>query len=103
MAHGQLCDRLGGSLRGVLDGDAVGLGILDVDVVDTDAAADDELQFAGFACRINDGNANFGCGTNNENIKVLYLFCKLCRLIELFNDFMTLCAQCGNSILLHTV
>ena len=103
MSHCKLCNSIAGSAGSVHDLDTLFFGIFVVDIVDADAAADDELQFACFACRINDGNANFGCGTNNENIKVLYLFCKLCRLIELFNDFMTLCAQCGNSILFHTV
>ena len=39
MTHGQFCDGLRGSLRGVLDGDAVGLCILDIDVVNADTAA----------------------------------------------------------------
>ena len=46
MTHGQFCDGLRGSLRGVLDGDAVGLCILDIDVVNADTAADDQLQLA---------------------------------------------------------
>ena len=44
MAQCQLRNRLGGSARGVHDLDAVLFGILDVDVVHADTAADDELQ-----------------------------------------------------------
>ena len=69
MTHGQFCDGLRGSLRGVLDGDAVGLCILDIDVVDADAAADDELQLAALGL-VDVVGADLGLGADDDCVKL---------------------------------
>lgn len=51
MSHCKLCNSITGSAGSVHDLDTLFFGIFVVDIVDADAAADDELQFAGFACR----------------------------------------------------
>ena len=87
MAHGQLRDGLGGSLRGVLHGDAVFLGILHVDVVDADAAADDELQLAALGL-IDVVRADLGLGADDDRVKLAQGRAQLIRLVELLDDLM---------------
>ena len=103
MSHCKLCNCVAGSTGSVHDLDALGLGIFMVDIIDTNAAADDELEPSGLKSRVDDGSADLGSTPYYENIKILDLLCKLLGSIELFNDFVTLVAECCNSVFFHTV
>ena len=102
MTHGQLRHGLGGSLRGVLDGDAVCLGILDVDVVNADAAADDELQLAALGF-IDVVRADLGLGADDDCVKLTQGCAQLIRLIELLDDLVACLAQLRHCGLVHSI
>ena len=102
MPHCELCNGLRGSLRGVLDGDAVCLGILHVDVVDADAAADDELELA--ALRLVDVvGADLGLGADDDRVELAQGCAQLIGLIELLNDLVPQLAQLRHCLLVHTI
>jgi len=71
VSHGQLRNGLGGGARGVLDVDAVFLGIVHVDVVEADAAADDALQLAALGL-IDLLLADLGLGADDDNVEVAH-------------------------------
>ena len=102
MTHGQLRNRLGGSLRGVLYGDAVCLGVLDVDVVHADAAADDELELAALGL-IDVVGADLGLGADDDCIEIAQRGAELIRFIELLYDLVTHFTQLRHGGLIHTV
>ena len=102
MAHGQLRNGLGGSLRGVLDGDAVGLCILHIDVVHADAAADDELELAapGF---VNVVGTDLRLRADDDRVKLPQGCTQFFGGIELLHDLMTGLAQLRHGGLVHSV
>ena len=102
MAHGQLCDGLGGSLRGVLDSDAVGLGILHVDVVNADTAADDELQLAALGL-VDVVRADLGLGANDDCVKLTQGRAQFFRSIELLDDLVACLTQLRHCGLVHSI
>ena len=102
MAHGQLCHRLGGGAGGILHVDAVGLGIVHVDVVHTHAAADDQLQLAALG-RINVLLADLGLGADHGHVKPAQGLAQLIGLIELLHYLMAMLPQLRHSGLIHTV
>ena len=102
VAHGQLRDGLGGSLRGVLDGDAIGLGVLDIDVVHADAAADDELELAALGL-VDVVGANLGLGADDDCVELAQGCAQLFGSIELLNDLMACFTQLRHGLLVHTV
>ena len=102
MAHSQLCNGLGGGLRGVLDGDAVGFRILDIDVVDADAAADDELQLAALGL-VDVVGADLGLGADDDCVKLTQGRAQLIRLIELLDDLVACLAQLRHGGLVHSI
>ena len=102
MAHGQLCHRLGGGAGGILHVDAVGLGIVHVDVVHTHAAADDQLQLAALG-RINVLLADLGLGADHGHIKPAQGLAQLIGLIELLDDFISILAQLFHCASIHPI
>ena len=102
MGHGELRDRLRGGSRGVLNGDAVFLSVLHIDVVYANAAADDELELAalGFVDVV---CAHLGLGADDDRVKFLQRSAQLIRLIKLLNDFVTCLAQLRHSGLVHSI
>ena len=102
MTHGQLGHGLGGSAGGVLHGDAVGLGIVHVDVVHTHAAADDHLQLAADG-RVNVLLADLGLGADHSHVEIPQSRAQLIGLIELLHHLVALLPQLRHSGLVHTV
>ena len=102
VAHSQLCNGLRGGLRGVLDGDAVGFRILDIDVVDADAAADDELQLAALGL-VDVVGADLGLGADDDCVKLTQGSAQLIRLIELLDDLVACLAQLRHGGLVHSI
>ena len=102
VAHGQLRHGLGGCLGGVLHGDAVGLGVLHVDVVHTHAAADDELQLASLGL-VDVVGANLGLGADDHGIEITQGLAQLIRLVELLHHLVAHVAQLRHRGLVHTV
>ena len=102
MTHGQLGHGLGGSAGGILHVDAVGLGIVHVDVVHTHAAADDQLQLAALG-RINVLLADLGLGADHGHVKPAQGLAQLIGLIELLHYLMAMLPQLRHSGLIHTV
>ena len=102
MGHGELRDRLRGGSRSVLNGDAVFLSVLHIDVVYANAAADDELEltalgFVDVVC------AHLGLGADDDRIEFAKGSAQLIRLIKLLNDFVTCFAQLRHSGLVHSI
>ena len=83
MGQRQLRNGVGGGTRGILHGDAVCLGIGHVDVVDADAAADDELQ-AGALRSIDVIGAHLGGRADDHDVKVADGLAQLLGRVELF-------------------
>ena len=102
MAHSQLCNGLRGGLRGVLDGDAVGFRILDIDVVDADAAADDELQLAALGL-VDVVRADLGLGADDDCVKLTQGRAQLFRGIELLDDLVACLTQLRHCGLVHSI
>ena len=102
MAHGQLRHRLGGGTGGVADGDAVLLGVLDVDVVHTHAATDDELQFTALGL-VDVVGTDLGLGADHHGVKVPQGGAQLIRLIELLHHLVAQLTQLRHGGLVHTV
>ncbi len=102
MGHGQLGHGLGGGTGSVLHGDAAGLGILDVNIVNANAAADDELEVAALGL-VDVGSANLGLGADDDHIEVTQCLAELFALVELLNDLVALSLQLGHRGLIHTV
>ena len=102
MAQCQLRNRLGGSTRGVHDLDAVLFGILDVDVVHADTAADDELQLGALRL-VNMVCADLRLRADDDCVEVPQSLAQLIGLIELLNDLMALLTQLRHCGLVHTV
>ena len=97
-----LSNGLAGSVGGVAHHDAVLLGILDVDVVNADAAADDELEVAALGL-VDVGSANLGLGADDDHVEAAQCLAELFALVELLNDLVTLSLQLGHRGLIHTV
>ena len=102
MTHGQFCDGLRGSLRGVLDSDAVGLGILHVDVVNADTAADDELQLAALGL-VDVVRADLGLGADDDCVKLTQGRAQLFGSIELLDDLVACLTQLRHCGLVHSI
>ena len=102
MAHGQLGYGLGGGTGGVLHGDTAGLGVLDIDIVNAHAAADDELELAGLGL-VNMVGADLGLGADHHGVKILQGGAQLVGLIELLDDLVTHLAELSHGGLIHTV
>ena len=102
VTHGQLGHGLRGSLGGVLHGDAVGLGVLHVDVVHAHAAADDQLQIAALGL-VNVVGANLGLGADDHHVEITQGLAQLIGLIELLDDLVAHLAQLRHRGLIHTV
>ena len=102
MSHSGLCDGVGGSVGGVLHGDAVFLGILDVDVVNADTAADDQLQLAAL-CLVDVVGTNLGSAADDHAVEITQSCAQLLGSIELLHDLVTHFHQLGNALLIHTV
>ena len=102
MAHGQLGHGLGGGAGSILHVDAVGLGIVHVDVVHTHAAADDQLQLAALGS-VNVLLADLGLGADHGHVKPAQGLAQLIGLIELLHYLMAMLPQLRHSGLIHTV
>ena len=102
MTHGQLGHGLGGGTGGVLHGDAAGLGILDVNIVNAHAAADDELELAGLGL-VNVVGADLGLGADDHGVEILQGGAQLIGLIELLDHLVAHFTQLRHSGLIHTV
>jgi hypothetical protein len=102
MAQRQLSHGVGGGLGGVADGNAVLLGILDVDVVDAYAAADDELELA-LASLVDVVGPDLGLGADYYGVEILKSLSELIGFIELFYDIVSELAKYGESSLIHSV
>ena len=102
MAHSQLRHRLGGGLGGVLYVDAVGLGVVHVDVVHAHAAADDQLQLAALGL-VDVVGADLGLGTDHHHVEITQRLAQLIGLIELLHDLVTHLTQLRHRGLIHTV
>ena len=100
MGQRQLRNGVGGGTRGILHGDAVCLGIGHVDVVDADAAADDELQ-AGALRRINMVGADLRSRADDHDVKVADGLAQLLGRVELL--FVALRAQGLQRGLIHSI
>ena len=87
---------------GVLHGDAVFLGILHVDVVDADAAADDELQLAALGL-IDVVRADLGLRADDDRVKLAQRRAQLIRLVELLDDLMPQLAELRHGLLVHSI
>ena len=93
---------VGGGSRGILHGDAVCLGIGHVDVVDADAAADDELQ-AGALRSIDVIGAHLGGRADDHDVKVADGLAQLLGRVELLDHFVALRAQGLQRGLIHSI
>ena len=102
MAHSQLRHGLGGGLGGVLHVDAVGLGVVHVDVVHAHAAADDQLQLAALGL-VDVVGADLGLGTDHHHVEITQRLAQLIGLIELLHDLVTHLTQLRHRGLIHTV
>ena len=102
MGHGQLRDGLRGRAGGVHDLDAGFLGIVHVDVVDADAAANDELQGRALGL-INLRCADLGFGTDDTGIELPQGLAQLFGGVELLNDLMAFAAEQLHGGLIHAV
>ena len=85
-----------------LHGDAVFLGILHVDVVDADAAADDELQLAALGL-IDVVRADLGLRADDDRVKLAQRRAQLIRLVELLDDLMPQLAELCHGLLVHSI
>ena len=102
MTHGQFGHGLGGGTGGVLHGDAAGLGILDVNIVNAHATADDELELAGLGL-VNVVGADLGLGADDHSVEILQGGAQLIGLIELLDHLVAHFTQLRHSGLIHTV
>ena len=102
MAHGQLRHGLGGSIGGVLDVDAVLLGVGHVDVVHAHAAADEELQLAALGL-VDVVGADLGLGADDGHIEITQGLAQLIRLVKLLHHLVTQLTQLRHCGLIHTV
>ncbi len=102
MRHGKLCHGLGGGARGVLHVDAGSLGIVNVDVVNAHAAADDELELAALGL-VDLCGADLGLGADDDNVEIAQRLAELGRLIELLYDLVALSLQLRHRGLIHPV
>ena len=102
VAHGQLRHGLGGRPGGVFHGDAIGLGVLHVDVIHAYAAADDQLQLAALGL-VDVVGADLGLGANHHHVEIAQGLAQLIRLVELLHHLVTHLAQLRHRGLVHTV
>ena len=102
MAQRQLGNRFARSLRGVLHGDAVGLGILHVDVVNADTAADDQLQLAALGL-VDVVRADLGLGADDDCVKLTQGRAQLFGSIELLDDLVACLTQLRHCGLVHSI
>ena len=98
----QLRHGVGGGARGVLHHEAVLLGVLHSDVVHADAGADDDLQLAALGS-IDLRLFDLGGTADNDHVKLTECCAQLIGLIELLNDFKTVCPQLSHGRSVHTV
>ena len=92
----------GESRQGKAAGYAGGLGIIDVDVVNAHAAADDELELAALGL-VDLCGADLGLGADDDHVEVTQGLAQLGGLVELLDDLVTLSLQLGHRGLIHTV
>ena len=102
VSHGEFGNGFGRSLGGVLHVNAGGLGIVNVDVVNADTTADDELELAALGF-IDLSGANLSLGANDDDVEIAQGLAEFGGLIELLNDFVTQLDQLGHGGLIHTV
>ena len=93
---------LGGRLGGVFHGDAIGLGVLHVDVIHAYAAADDQLQLAALGL-VDVVGADLGLGADHHHVEITQGLAQLIRLVELLHHLVTHLAQLRHRGLVHTV
>ena len=86
----------------LLHGDAVRLGVLDVDVVHTHAAADDQLQLAALGL-VDVVGADLGLGADHHRVEIPQGRAQLIRLVELLHHLVAHLAQLRHGGLVHTV
>jgi hypothetical protein len=101
-SHSQLGNGLRGGTGGVLHGDAIGLSVLNVDVVYADTAADDQLQVAALSF-VDVVGTNLGLGTDDAAIEIAQSLAQLFGSVELLNNFVATGTQSGDGGLIHTV
>ena len=102
MRQRQLRHGRGGRAGRVAHGDAAGAGIVDVDVVDAHAAADDQAELA--ALRLVDVVfANFRLGADDDRVEIAQRRAQLLRLIKLLYYLMAHVAQLRHGGLIHSV
>ena len=87
---------------GVFHGDAIGLGVLHVDVIHAYAAADDQLQLAALGL-VDVVGADLGLGADHHHVEITQGLAQLIRLVELLHHLVTHLAQLRHRGLVHTV
>ena len=102
VAHGQLRHGLGGRPGGVFHGDAIGLGVLHVDVIHAYAAADDQLQLAALGL-VDVVGADLSLGADHHHVEITQGLAQLIRLVELLHHLVAHLAQLRHRGLVHTV
>ena len=102
MAHGQLRHGVGGSPRRILHCDAVVLGVLHVDVVHADAAADDQLQSS--ALRLVDVvGTDLRGAAHHHRVKILQRRAQLLGGIELLHHLVAVLFQLLQGGFVHSI
>ena len=102
VAHSQLRHGVGGSPRRILHRDAVVLGVLHVDVVHADAAADDQLQSS--ALRLVDvAGADLRGAAHHHRVKILQRRAQLLGGIELLHHLVAVGLELCQGGLVHPV
>ena len=102
MRHGKLRHGLRGGAGCVLHGDAIFLGIGDVDVVHAHAAADDELEAAALGL-VDVVGAHLGLGAHHGHVEVPKGFAQLVGLIKLLHHLVAFLPEGGHGGFVHTV
>ena len=102
MAQGQLGHGVGGGHGGVPDCDAVFLGVLHVDVVHADAAADNELQPAALGL-VDVAGPDLGGGAHHHRVGVPQGRAQLLGGVELLHHLVAVGPQLLQSGLVHAV
>ena len=99
----KFCDRVRAGLRRIADSDALLFRILDIDVINADAAADHKLQFAGFERSVDVRLAHLCRTAHDEHVILLDRFLQRFGIEILTGDFAALCFERRDGAFFHTV
>ena len=85
----QFCDGSARCVRGIRNGQSLAAGIIDIDVVHADTAADNHLQPTCRHCLIDDRLAYLCCGADEQHIDIRECLPQLIRLIVLLQNLIS--------------